>query len=300
MKHIQLLPDWMYHTIEESLTCQCTSVTKSGTPVALPVFLNHFDPDTGTLIISSPAAVKRVENVRQHPEVAMLFSQVGVGKGESPHVLLVQGRAEVNDTDLEHGWKRYFAGWARRQPSARETVPKLRQMWPGYVQRATIHVQPTRFLGWPEGDMQRTPEAVEVHGATSENQRPPALSRRPRSGRVTESGVMIVWTNELIAQIGSYSRAAPSYVRESGYPVTLPLPFTFDRLEHHFTFPRPSQPPAISAEAEGSTSITLSRYDQQRVNEAYLLFYGQLARHDDTWSCTPTRVVLRKFERSGA
>jgi hypothetical protein len=73
MKHIQLLPDWMYHAIEESFTCQFTSVTKSGTPVALPVFLNHFDPNTGILIISSPAAVKRVENVRQHPEVAMLF-----------------------------------------------------------------------------------------------------------------------------------------------------------------------------------------------------------------------------------
>ena len=81
MKHIQLLPDWMYHTIEESFTCQFTSVTKSGAPVALPVFLNHFDPDTGMLIISSPAAVKRVENVRQHPEAAMLFSHVGVGKG---------------------------------------------------------------------------------------------------------------------------------------------------------------------------------------------------------------------------
>lgn len=82
MKPIQLLPDWMYHAIEESLTCQFTSVTKNGTPVALPVFLNHFDPDTGTLIISSPVTMKRVENVRQHPEVAMLFSPGGVGKGE--------------------------------------------------------------------------------------------------------------------------------------------------------------------------------------------------------------------------
>lgn len=43
MRQIQLLPDWMYHTIEESFTCQFTSVPKSGMPVALPVFLNHFD-----------------------------------------------------------------------------------------------------------------------------------------------------------------------------------------------------------------------------------------------------------------
>jgi hypothetical protein len=42
--------------------------------VALPVFLNHFDPDTGILIISSPVAMKRVANVRQRPKVAILFS----------------------------------------------------------------------------------------------------------------------------------------------------------------------------------------------------------------------------------
>ena len=39
---------------------------------------------------------------------------------------------------------------------------------------------------------------------------------------------MIEWTDELIAQIGSYSRAALSYLSLDGYPVTLPLPFTFD------------------------------------------------------------------------
>ncbi len=107
---IQLLPDWMYHAIEESLTCQFTSVTESGTPVALPVILNHFDPDTGTLIVSSPSTMKRVGNVRRHPEVAMLFSPVGTGKGEPLHVLLVQGQAEVDDSDPENGWRRYFAG----------------------------------------------------------------------------------------------------------------------------------------------------------------------------------------------
>src|SRR5437764_9661901 len=162
MNRIQQLPDWMYHAIEESFTCQFVSVTQSGTPVALPLFLSYFDPDTGTLVVSSPVGVKRLENIRRHTEVAMLFSPVGTGKGEPPHVLLVQGRAEVDDSDPENGWKRYFAGWARRQPSARESLPKMRQMWPGYVQRAIIRVRPTRFLGWQEGDMQRPPDIVEV------------------------------------------------------------------------------------------------------------------------------------------
>ncbi len=160
---MNLLPDWMYHAIEESFTCQFASITAHDIPVALPVFLNHFDPDTGTLIISSPVAMKRVENVRQRPKVAMLFSPAGMGSGEPKHVLLVQGLAEVDDSDLESAWKRYFAGWARRQPSARESLPKIEQVMPGYMQRAIIRVRPTRFLGWPDGDFQQPPEVVEVH-----------------------------------------------------------------------------------------------------------------------------------------
>src|SRR5260370_7156664 len=125
------LPDWMYHAIEESATCQFASTTVRDIPVALPVFLNHFDPDTGTLIISSPARMKRVGNVRQRPKVAILFSPVGIGPGEPKHVLLVQGLAEVDDTNLMSGWKRYFAASARRHPSPRESLPTMHQPLPG-------------------------------------------------------------------------------------------------------------------------------------------------------------------------
>jgi hypothetical protein len=103
---------------------------------------------------------------------------------------------------------------------------------------------------------------------------------------------MIEWTNELIAQIDSFSRAVLSYLGESGYPVTLPLPFTFDRVEHRFTLPMPVQPPAIAATGEGQTSLTLLRYDPQVANERYLLFYGQLVEYGDRWSFTPSRVML--------
>ncbi len=157
------LPDWMYHAIEESFTCQFASTTVRDFPVALPVFLNHFDPDTGTLIISSPVAVKRVENVRQRPKVAILFSPVGSGPREPKHMLLVQGLAEVDETNLMSGWKRYFAGWARRQSSARASLASMEQAMPGYTQRALIRVRPTRFLGWPDGNFQQSPEVVEVN-----------------------------------------------------------------------------------------------------------------------------------------
>jgi hypothetical protein len=106
---------------------------------------------------------------------------------------------------------------------------------------------------------------------------------------------MITWTDELLAQIGSHYRAALSYSGQDGYPVTLPLLFTFDRGEHRFTFPVPSQPPAISPGADQPASLTLLRYDPQRANEAYLLFYGHVARDGDIWSFIPSRVVLPRW-----
>jgi hypothetical protein len=100
--------------------------------------------------------MKRVENVRQRPKVAILFSPVRTGSNEPKHVLLVQGLAEVDGTNLESGWKRYFAGWARRQISARASLTRMEQAMPGYTQRAIIGVRPTRFLGWPEGNFQQS------------------------------------------------------------------------------------------------------------------------------------------------
>ena len=106
---------------------------------------------------------------------------------------------------------------------------------------------------------------------------------------------MIEWTNEFLAQIDSYSSAGLSYLGETGYPVTLPLPFTFDRVAHRFTLPKPGQSPAILAEGKSQTSLTLLRYDPEVMNERYLLFYGQLAEHGDEWSFTPSRVVLLRW-----
>src|SRR5258707_15144642 len=105
---MNLLPDWMYHAIEESFTCQFVSVTANGVPVALPLFLNHFDPDAGTLILSSPVVVRRLKNVRRHPQVAGGFSPAGTGEEEPLHVFLGAGPAGGGGSHPEKGWTRSF------------------------------------------------------------------------------------------------------------------------------------------------------------------------------------------------
>ena len=103
---------------------------------------------------------------------------------------------------------------------------------------------------------------------------------------------MIDWSEELIDQITSHQRAVLSYPGESGYPVTLPLPFAFDRVTRRFALPKPAQPPRISDEGASQVTLTLLRYSPHMKSEQYLLLYGKLAQDGEDWSFSPSRVVL--------
>ena len=106
---------------------------------------------------------------------------------------------------------------------------------------------------------------------------------------------MIEWTNELRAQIDSSSRAILTYLGVNGYPVAVPLPFTFDSEQHRFLLPRPAgAPPTLVGDR---ASMTLLRYDQEMANERYIPFHGQLEEQVDTWLFTPSRVVIQQWGR---
>ena len=106
---------------------------------------------------------------------------------------------------------------------------------------------------------------------------------------------MIEWTNELRAQIGSSSRAILTYLGVNGYPVAVPLRFTFDPEQHRFMLPKPAgSPPTLEGDR---ASLTLLRYDPEMANERYTPFYGQLEEQIDTWLFTPSRVVIQQWGR---
>ena len=100
---------------------------------------------------------------------------------------------------------------------------------------------------------------------------------------------MIDWTEELFTQIAASSRVALSYPGIDGYPVVLPLPFTFDRDKLCFILPIPSQRPAPASVEQ--VSLTLLHYDEQFKGERYVLFYGHLTETGNEWTFTPSHVV---------
>ena len=106
---------------------------------------------------------------------------------------------------------------------------------------------------------------------------------------------MIDWTDALRLQISSSSRAILTYLGADGYPVALPLTFTFDLEKHRFTLLKPTgYPPASLADR---VSMTLLRYDPEMANERYLPFFGQLKEQGETWLFTPSRAVIQRWGR---
>lgn len=106
---------------------------------------------------------------------------------------------------------------------------------------------------------------------------------------------MITWTDELRELIASSSRAVLSYSGEGGFPVGLPLSFSFDAQLQRFALTLPAGYPTI-VDAQ-RVSMTLLRYDTRLANERYLPFYGQLVEEGGTWFFIPSRVVMPRWQR---
>jgi len=104
---------------------------------------------------------------------------------------------------------------------------------------------------------------------------------------------MIDWTEELFTQIAASSRVALSYPDIDGYPVVLPLLYTFDRDKRCFILPIPSQRPAPAPVEQ--VSLTLLHYDEQFKGERYVLFYGHLTETGNEWTFTPSHMVLPQW-----
>lgn len=129
------------------------SRTGDGAPVCWPLFPELVD---GRIAVSTPYAMPtKANNARREPRVAMLFSDpTASGGSEADPCVLVQGRAEVLDSDWQHNTDRYVeqilrAGFGPASGRMLLRTPGLRQAAVGYLTRTWIEIQPEKALSWP-------------------------------------------------------------------------------------------------------------------------------------------------------
>lgn len=149
-------------------TCEFSTLTRDGVPVAWPL-ISIWRPEEGRFLLTTSIGLPRKAfNIRRDARVSLLFSDPTASGLERPPAVLVQGDAEVSDrvitspAGFEDYWERIF----RIQPAGKMYGANwlTRRLLDWYYMRLYISVRPRRILWWPEGDFERTPEEVDRVG----------------------------------------------------------------------------------------------------------------------------------------
>jgi general stress protein 26 len=149
------LPNWVQDAFDNYLVCEFTTI-KNGKPVTLPL-LPFYVPETGKLIVTSSILFsKKVEHVKENPKVSMLFSNPEGSKG-GKHVVLVQGIASADDSDLEHGWEKYLTYWRKKEPYIDAYLAE-REKFGWFWKRIVVQVEPKKITAWKDGDTSQLPQ----------------------------------------------------------------------------------------------------------------------------------------------
>lgn len=155
------LPESVTAVFTNFLTCEMTTIGKSGSPITWPVMPIYW-PERGQFILfTSIGLPQKAFNIRRNPQVSLLFSD-STGSGlENPLTVLVQGDAKTSDEILAA-----FSGFdpeilemvlvqARkmfeRQPAMKlyTSNPFARYMMDWYFMRLMITITPRSIQWWP-------------------------------------------------------------------------------------------------------------------------------------------------------
>lgn len=148
-------PNWVEDVFDKYLICEFTSID-NGRPVTFPMLFFH---DQNKFVVTSSILFsKKIEHVKKNPKVSLLFSNPE-GSGVEKHVVLVQGVAKADDSDLEHGWEKYLPMWRKKEPYIDQFLA-AREQFAWFWKRIVVEVEPKRIRAWKNGDTSKPAEEI--------------------------------------------------------------------------------------------------------------------------------------------
>jgi hypothetical protein len=143
--------------VASAITVEYASLTRSGTPVTVPV-TPYLGPDRTIDVSTGLTYPAKAERARRNPRVCLLFADpLSAGQADAP-VAVVQGHAAVRDADLQANTDRYARQSIAKLPDATKGQPKfvLRQM-AFYYARIWIEITPVRIRWWKDRSLAGQP-----------------------------------------------------------------------------------------------------------------------------------------------
>jgi hypothetical protein len=281
------LPADVQAVFERFVTTELTTIDAQGQPITWPV-TPFYRPGAPCIDVTTGLGYpKKADDARHDPRVALLFSDpTGSGLDAAPMVL-VQGSAQVDDSDLAANAARYARESAAKLPATAglQSAPRVvRKLFAWYSTRIYIHVRPERVYVWRHGDIAGEPELFDCHMEEVRS----GHSEEPERFHADPAGSVGTWHPRL-AEFGTrYQTAVLSIVSPDGFPFSVRAPVRADEsrrlilIESEFTG-IPLQP--------GLACLTAHEHAEQFSWQQNFQVRGDLALIDGGWALVPQRVV---------
>jgi hypothetical protein len=192
---------------------ELVTLARDGSPVCWPM-APEFERER--LCFSTGFAYPtKARNAQREPRIAALFSDpTGTNRSDNDPLVLVQGLAEVFDSDLQRNTERYVDQLLRKGPPMRLLlrVPVLRQFMVGYLARIWIEMTPSQEYIWPRVGT------------------PPGSLRKATRPATFSPGKGIALPEDVFAWLPRYTRPPVlAYLDERGWPAATRVQATVQR-----------------------------------------------------------------------
>jgi hypothetical protein len=266
------------------VTTELTTIDGRGQPITWPV-TPYYTPGDECISVTTPlGSPKKARDAARNPKVSLLFSDpTGSGLPRAPMVL-VQGTATVDDSDLDANRERYVRESAAKLRAAAPPPDSVQRRFAWYFTRIYLHVRPERVYVWPDGDATREPQLLDSHMEevrSGHDEEPDAPHAAPLGGGGH-------W-DPRIGELGRhYDSAVLSFVAPDGFPFAVRVPVFADRRARlvdigEGVIGAPVQP--------GLACVTAHEHEPQLAWHRSFHVRGDLVHRPDGWSLVPHRVV---------
>jgi pyridoxamine 5'-phosphate oxidase-like protein len=279
------LPQEVREAFSRFVTCEFTTVGASKQPITWPVTPYYRQGGRTIDVTTGLGYPKKADDAAAHPSVALLFSDPTGSGIESGIRVLVQGTAEIDDSDLKANADRYMREIAEKLPATKKMQPPgpLRPMFNFYYSRIYIQVRPERVFIWPDGTVDREPEVLDAH---LEEVRSGHVEGPPEDHGAAVGG-SAAWDPRM-DDLASHETGVLSWLGPDGFPISVRVPFTIDRTTRTVVI---ECEPAGLPMLEGRACLTVHRHAPDFTWQRNMQVRGNVARSGEGWRLTPRNVV---------
>jgi hypothetical protein len=281
------LPQEARDAFDRFITCEYATIDARQQPIVWPV-TPYYSQGAETIDVTTGIGYpKKADDAHRNPRVALLFSDPTGSGIESGLQVLVQGTADVDESDLAANRERYRREALAKLPATKDMLPPrwLEGLFGWYFDRIYVKVRPERVFVWPAGEVGETPEVYDAHVEEVRS----GHSEEPREPLADAEGGGVAW-DARIEELGARHRSAViAWLAPDGFPLAARLPVTVDRAARRIRLA--DEPAGLPVVAEGRACLVAHAHAPDFSWQENFQVRGDLVRDGDGLALVPHKLI---------